>query len=117
MAQFRHASLKEIQLGPVLQGITEIASRHDVRLPASLALTGKALAQMQLATAALDPDLDPFSVVGGFLFRVFGDRFKDGLDPKRVFYEAQKLRVRGVRLVEAFERMTGARPGPRFHVD
>jgi ubiquinone biosynthesis protein len=117
MAPFRHASLKEIQLGPVLQGITEIASRHDVRLPASLALTGKALAQMQLATAALDPELDPFSVVGGFLFRVFGERFKSGLDPKRMFYEAQKLRVRGVRLVEAFERMTGARPGPRFQVD
>ncbi len=117
MAPFRHASLKEIQLGPVLQGITEIASRHDVRLPASMALTGKALAQMQLATAALDPDLDPFSVVGGFLFRIFGERFKAGADPKRLFYEAQKLRVRGVRLVEAFERMTGARPGPRFQVD
>ena len=42
------SSLKEIQLGPVLQGITEIAARHDMRLPASLALTGKALAQMQL---------------------------------------------------------------------
>jgi ubiquinone biosynthesis protein len=117
MAQFQHASLKEIQLGPVLQGITEIASRHDVRLPASLALTGKALAQMQLATAALDPDLDPFSVVGGFLFRLFRQRFRTGADPKRLFYEAQKLRVRGTRLVEAFERITGARPGPRFPVD
>jgi len=116
MAQFQHASLKEIQLGPVLQGITEIASRHDVRLPASLALTGKALAQMQLATAALDPDLDPFSVVGGFLFRLFRQRFRTGADPKRLFYEAQKLRVRGTRLVEAFERITGARPGPRFPV-
>jgi ubiquinone biosynthesis protein len=117
MAPFRHASLKEIELGPVLQGITEIAARHDVRLPAAMALTGKALAQMQLATAALDPDLDPFSVVGGFLFRIFGERFKAGADPKRLFYEAQKLRVRGIRLVEAFERMTGARPGPNFQVD
>ena len=117
MAPFRHASLKEIQLGPVLQGITEIASRHDVRLPASLAMTGKALAQMQLATAALDPDLDPFSVVGGFLLRTFGGRFKETVDPQRLFYETQKLRVRGVRLVEAFERMTGARPGARFQVD
>lgn len=117
MAPYRHASLREIQLGPMLQGITEIASRHDVRLPAALALTGKALAQMQLATAALDPELDPFSVVGGFLFRTFGERFRAGADPKRLFYEAQKIRVRAVRLVEAFERMTGARPGARFQVD
>ena len=117
MAPYRHASLKEIQLGPMLQGITELASRHDVRLPAALALTGKALAQMQLATAELDPELDPFSVVGGFLFRAFGDRFRAGADPKRLFYEAQKLRVRATRLVVAFERMTGARPGPRFQVD
>jgi predicted unusual protein kinase regulating ubiquinone biosynthesis (AarF/ABC1/UbiB family) len=117
MAPYRHASLKEIQLGPVLQGITEIASRHGVRLPASLALTAKALAQMQLATAELDPELDPFSVVGGFLFRMFSERFRAGADPKRLFYEAQKVRVRFVRLVEAFERATGARPGPRFQVD
>ena len=117
MAPYRHASLKEIQLGPVLQGITEIASRHDVRLPPSMALTGKALAQMQLATAELDPELDPFSVVGGFLFRTFSERFRAGADPKRLFYEAQKIRVRAIRLVEAFERTTGARPGPRFQVD
>ena len=50
MAHYRKASLKEIQLGPILQDITEIASRNDVSLPASLVLTGKALAQMQLAT-------------------------------------------------------------------
>ena len=59
MAKYRHLSLKEIQLGPILQEITEIAIRYDVPLPASLALTGKALAQMQLATAELDPDARP----------------------------------------------------------
>ena len=60
----RGQSLQEIQLGPILQGITEIAARRDVRLPAEMALTAKALAQMQLAASMLDPDLDPFSVVG-----------------------------------------------------
>ncbi len=38
VARFRHSSLKEIELGPVLQGMTEIAARNDIRLPASLAL-------------------------------------------------------------------------------
>ena len=72
----RGQSLKEIQLGPVLQGISQIAARHDIRLPASLALTAKALAQMQLAASELDPTLDPLSVVGGFMFRGFLGRLR-----------------------------------------
>jgi ubiquinone biosynthesis protein len=113
----RGQSLTEIQLGPVLQGITEVSARHDVRLPASLALTAKALAQMQLAAAELDPELDPFSVVGRFLLKTFAGRIRQSADPKKLFYEAQKARLRITRLFEAIERMTGARPGPRFQVD
>ncbi len=69
MAKYRTSSLADIQLGPILQEMTEVSIRHDVPLPASLALTGKALAQMQLATAELDPELDPFDVAGKFLMR------------------------------------------------
>jgi ubiquinone biosynthesis protein len=116
LARYRHLSLKEIQLGPILQEITEISIRHDVRLPASLALTGKALAQMQLATAELDPTLDPFSVAGNFLVKNLTGRVRDRLDPKKIFYEGQKLRVRAVRLIEAVERLVGARPGPKLQV-
>jgi predicted unusual protein kinase regulating ubiquinone biosynthesis (AarF/ABC1/UbiB family)/nucleotide-binding universal stress UspA family protein len=117
LAKYRHLSLKEIQLGPILQEITEIAIRHDVALPASLALTGKALAQMQLATAQLDPTLDPFSVAGQFLTRGLLERTRDRLDPKRLFYEGQKLKVRLTRMVEAIERLSGARPGPKLTVN
>jgi predicted unusual protein kinase regulating ubiquinone biosynthesis (AarF/ABC1/UbiB family) len=113
----RHQSLTEIQLGPLLQGITQVAARHDVRLPASLALTAKALAQMQLAAAELDPDLDPLSVVPGFLFRSFAQRMRTTVDPRRAFYELQKVKVRLESLFQALERMSGARPGPRFAVD
>jgi ubiquinone biosynthesis protein len=113
----RGQSLTDIQIGPLLQGITEVSARHDVRLPASLALTAKALAQMQLAAAELDPDLDPFSVVGRFLFRRLIGRMRDAVDPKRAFYEAQKVKVRLTGLAEAFERLAGARPGQRFQVD
>jgi ubiquinone biosynthesis protein len=116
MAKNRSLSLKEIQLGPILQEVTEIAIRHDVRLPASLALTGKALAQMQLATAELDPTLDPFDVAGSFLMRRLTGSARERADPKKLFYEAQKVRVRVVRLVEAIERLAGARPGPKLQV-
>jgi predicted unusual protein kinase regulating ubiquinone biosynthesis (AarF/ABC1/UbiB family) len=113
----RHQSLTEIQLGPLLQGITQVAARHDVRLPASLALTAKALAQMQLAAGELDPDLDPLSVVPRFLFRSFAQRMRMAVDPRRAFYEVQKVKVRLESLFQALERMSGARPGPRFSVD
>ncbi|HEX8099107.1 MAG TPA: universal stress protein, partial [Actinomycetota bacterium] len=116
MAKYRHMSLKEIQLGPILQEITEISIRHEVALPASLALTGKALSQMQLATAELDPTLDPFAVAGRFLQRGLMEKVRGRLDPKTMFYEAQKIRVRVLRLVEAIERLAGARPGPKLQV-
>ena len=117
MTRYRHVSLKEIQLGPILQEITEISIRHDVALPASLALTGKALAQMQLATATLDPTLDPFAVAGSFLTKGLMERVRGRLDPKTIFYEGQKLRLRAVRLIEAVERLAGARPGPKLTVN
>src|SRR5439155_2387951 len=117
MAKSRNLSLKEIQLGRILQEITEIAIRHDVRLPAPRALTGKALAQMQLATAELDPTLDPFSVAGQFLTKGLVTRMRERIDPKKVFYEAQKLRLRFVRLIESIERLSGSRPGPKLTVN
>ena len=117
MAKYRNVSLKEIQLGPILQEMTEIAIRHGVPLPASLALTGKALAQMQLATAELDPDLDPFEVAGSFLMRGLAGRMRGGIDPKKLYYESQKLKIRFSRLAESLERMVGARPGPRLQVN
>lgn len=117
LARYRHLSLKDMQLGPILQEITEISIRHDVPLPASLTLTGKALAQMQLATAELDPTLDPFAVAGQFLMRRFRDEAKGRMDPQKLFYEGQKLRMRAVRLVESMERITGARPGAKLQVN
>ena len=117
MAKYRTASLADIQLGPILQEMTEISLRHRVPLPASLTLTGKALAQMQLATAALDPDLDPFDVAGSFMMRSVFKQMGGKLDPKALFYQVQKFKVRGLRVVEAIERMIGARPGQKLEVN
>ena len=117
LAKYRNVSLREIELGPILQEMTEIAIRHEVPLPASLTLTAKAMAQMQLTAADLDPDLDPFEVVGSFLMRSMGARIRGKIDPKWIFYESQKLRVRLTRLIEAFERLTGAAPGPKPQVN
>jgi ubiquinone biosynthesis protein len=117
MAKNRTASLKDIQLGPVLQEMTEISLRHNVPLPASLTLTGKALAQMQLAAAQLDPELDPFDVAGKFLMRSVFTGMGSKLDLKAVFYQTQKMKVRALRVIEAVERLIGARPGQKLEVN
>ena len=117
LRRYRHASLGEIQLGPLLQEIAQSATAHGVRLPASLVLTGKALEQMQLTATELDPELDPFSVVGRFLMRNLVGRARAGVEPKRLFYDISKLKLRAERLIESFERITGARPGVRLQVD
>ncbi len=117
MARYRTASLKDIQLGPILQEMTQISVRYGVPLPASLALTGKALAQMQLATAQLDPELDPFDVAGKFLMRNLLREMTSRIDPKALFYQSQKLRVRATRVLEAIERMIGARPGQKMEIN
>jgi predicted unusual protein kinase regulating ubiquinone biosynthesis (AarF/ABC1/UbiB family) len=116
LSTYRHTALSDIQLGPVIQQVTEISARHGVRLPASMALTGKALAQMQLAASELDPTLDPLSVVDSFLRRQLTTQVRGLADPKRLYYDAQKLRVRASRLIEGVERMVGARPGDRLEV-
>jgi ubiquinone biosynthesis protein len=72
---------------------------------------------MQLATAQLDPDLDPFDVAGSFLMRTLLRGMGSKLDPKALFYQAQKLKVRASRVVEALERLIGARPGQKLEVN
>ena len=115
--RFRIGSLRDIQIGPMLDGMLQIASRHGVRLPASLALSGKAFGQMQLAVTKLDPTLDPFRVIGRFLLRNVGQRLRRQVDPQQLYYEAEKIKLRVVKFVEAVERATGARPGQKLQVD
>jgi predicted unusual protein kinase regulating ubiquinone biosynthesis (AarF/ABC1/UbiB family) len=117
IGRFREGTLRELQLGPMIEGLAQIASKHGIRLPASLALTGKAFAQMQLATAELDPTLDPFAVVSRFLLRGMFERLREGADPKRLLYESRKVRLRLTRLLESVEQITGARPGRRLRVE
>jgi ubiquinone biosynthesis protein len=117
IARYRDISLKDLQMGPMMQEITEVSLRHNVRLPASLALTGKAFAQMQLVAAELDPELDPFVVAESFMMRSAIRQLTHGIEPAKLFYEAQKTRVRVGRLLEALEGVVGARPGSNLQID
>ncbi|QOJ09839.1 AarF/UbiB family protein [Nitrosomonas sp. H1_AOB3] len=111
MAKYRAASLAEMQIGPLLQEMSTVSLRHGVPLPASLTLATKALAQVQLATAELDPTLDPYDVAGKYLMRLMVKRMGAALNPKTFVYQSQKLKVRALRVIEAVENLVGARPG------
>ena len=117
VSRYRHLPLSELRLGPLLQQLTQMSLRHGVRLPAALALIGKAFGQMQLAAAELDPTLDPFSVAGSFYMRQLSERLRTSADPRQLFFEAQKLRVRTDRVLESLERVIGARPGTGLQVE
>jgi ubiquinone biosynthesis protein len=117
VGRFKVASFGDIELGPMLDALIEIAARHGVRLPGSLAMTAKAFSQMQRAVGELDPTLDPFSAVSGFMFRMLRSRVGGALDPQKAVYEVQKLKLRTTRLIEGIERLTGARPGPGLQIE
>jgi ubiquinone biosynthesis protein len=117
IARYRRLSIREIQLGPLFQEITQIAIRHQVRVPPSLALAGKSFSQMQQVAAELDPNLDPFDIAQTFLLRRALRQVAGGLNPQKLFYEVEKARHRLVRLVGAFEAVSGARPGAKLQVD
>jgi predicted unusual protein kinase regulating ubiquinone biosynthesis (AarF/ABC1/UbiB family)/nucleotide-binding universal stress UspA family protein len=117
MAKYRKASLAEMQIGPILQEMSAVSLRHGVPLPASLTLAIKALAQVQLATAELDPALDPYDVAGKFLTRWLVKRMGTALNPKTLVYQAQKFKVRALRVIEAVEHLIGASPGQKLVVN
>jgi predicted unusual protein kinase regulating ubiquinone biosynthesis (AarF/ABC1/UbiB family)/nucleotide-binding universal stress UspA family protein len=117
LSRYRHLPLRELQLGPMLQDVTTVAIRYDVPLPATMILTGKALAQIQHATAELDPDVDVFAVAGRYLARTTFDKLRIVARPQEMLYETQKFRARVGKLLEALERLVGARPGPNLQVE
>jgi ubiquinone biosynthesis protein len=117
MTKYRTAALAEMQIGPILQEMSAVALRHGVPMPASLTLAVKALAQVQLATAELDPTLDPYDVAGKFLTRWVVKRMGATLNPKTLVYQAQKFKVRALRVIEAVEHLIGASPGQKLVVN
>jgi predicted unusual protein kinase regulating ubiquinone biosynthesis (AarF/ABC1/UbiB family) len=117
MRRVRGSAIKDIPFGVVLQDMLDIALRHDVPVPASLALTVKALAQMQSAAALLDPQVDPFEVAGRFITHAAMRRIAANADPKMLLLEAQKFKLRAGRLMDAVERVVGARPGDKLEVN
>ena len=115
LTRYHDAPLADISLGVVLQEMTQTALRHGVRLPASLALASKALAQMQLAAAGLDPTLDPVAVAGSFVSRLMLEKLRERMDPSKMVSEFMRFGMRATRLLDAIDHFTGS-PGPEISI-
>ena len=102
--------------GSAVQEITEVAVRHDVRIPAELALAIKAMSQMQLAAGELDPTLNPFEVARSFGVRNALRQLGGIVDPQQIFYHLQKGKARVNRILESVESLAHAMPGGRLQV-
>ena len=116
VASTRGASLAELEIGPLLQQITEISVRHHVPIPSSLAMVGKALAQVQSTVVTLAPDVDLFEEARRFFTRDLIRRLTGATDTESLLYEAEKLRYRVTAISDLVATATGARPGRRLEI-
>jgi ubiquinone biosynthesis protein len=112
----RSHSLEELRLVDLLNDLTEISIRHGVPLPASLVMVGKALGQVQLTVAELEPGIDPIDEAGRFFVRSITGRAAGSLDPKELVYAFEKVRFRLDQIGEGLAMVTGGRPGRQLEV-
>jgi len=109
ISTYRNAALGDMQIGPILQEMSAIGVRHGVPPPASVTLAAKALAQVELTTAQLDPKLDPYDVADKFFMRSMLKRLNTALDPRALVYQSQKQNI----LSGSWKRMSTSSVPPR----
>jgi ubiquinone biosynthesis protein len=112
----RGQSLEQLRLVDLLNDLTEISVRHGVPLPVSLVMVGKALGQVQLTVAELEPGINPIDEAGKFFVRSITGRVAGRLDPQELIYSVEKMRFRLDQIAEGLATVSGSRPGKRLEV-
>lgn len=112
----RGRPLGELQLADLLNRLTVISVRHRVPLPASLTMVGKALGQVQLTVAGIEPDIDPIAEAGRFLAASVLRRVAGRADPQDLLYQVEKARYRLTQVADGLATVAGNRPGRQMEV-
>jgi ubiquinone biosynthesis protein len=68
--------LKEIELGPLLNRLLELASQHRLRIPPPIFMMLKAISAVENVARRLDPDFDIFEQARPFIVHVKTSRYK-----------------------------------------
>jgi len=80
MDQHCYRPLKDVELGPLLHQLLEMAKRHRLGIPPDLFLMIKALSTVEGLGRALDPDLDVIEQAAPFMKRIQLNR----IHPRRI---------------------------------
>ncbi|MEA3437765.1 MAG: AarF/ABC1/UbiB kinase family protein, partial [Thermodesulfobacteriota bacterium] len=80
MDQHCYRPLKDVELGPLLHQILEMATRHRLSIPPDLFLMIKALSTVEGLGRTLDPDLDVIEQAAPFMQRIQLNR----IHPRRI---------------------------------
>jgi len=80
MERYLFKSLKDIEIGKLLNRLMDLAARHQLRIPPDTFLMMKALATVEGVARMLDPDFDMISRTAPFIEKVKLARFR----PERI---------------------------------
>jgi ubiquinone biosynthesis protein len=82
-----YRSLRNIEIGPLLQELLEIAARHRLRIPSDTFMMMKALATIEGVARMLDPDFEMIKKAAPFVEKVRMARFS----PQRLSEDAYRM--------------------------
>ncbi len=100
MGRHLYRPLKEIQVGPLLQNLLELAADHRLVIPPDIFLMMKTLTAVEGVARGLDPDFDIFAAAAPFIKRVKMDRYAPG----RLTNDALRL---GADLIDFMQQLPG----------
>lgn len=82
-------TLREIDLGTILQDTLELAYRHRLRLPGNVLLLGRALLTMEGVGRTLDPEFNALEIAGPFAAELVRRRFSAAQVAERLVREVR----------------------------
>ncbi|MEA3417460.1 MAG: AarF/UbiB family protein [Thermodesulfobacteriota bacterium] len=102
IGQHLYKPLKDIEIGKMLQGLLEVASRYRLRIPPDMFLMMKAFSSTEGVGLMLDPDFDMIMRAAPFIEMVKRARFY----PKRIAGDIATLVAELLKFVQQFPKDT-----------
>ncbi|MBL0712893.1 MAG: hypothetical protein JJV98_04265 [Desulfosarcina sp.] len=90
--------MNEIQIGPLLQHLLELASGHQLVIPPDIFLMMKTLTAVEGVARTLDPDFDIFAAAAPFIKQVKMNRFR----PQRLAEDVVRLGADFIEFMQQF---------------
>ncbi|WP_319521131.1 AarF/UbiB family protein [uncultured Desulfosarcina sp.] len=100
MGEHLYRSLKDIQIGKLMQNMLELAAEHRLRIPPEIFLMMKALSTVEGVGLELDPDFDMIAHAEPFIKQVKLSRFS----PKRLSSDAVSIVAQYMDFVQEFPK-------------